>query len=131
MLKRSLLVGLTLPLLVWGSGGDVAKLDRYKKLCSKGNPFGCIGVGWFAVTGRAMTKNYKMAAVMFLLSCRAGNAEGCASLGDLYFQGKGVRRNLERAVALLEYGCKNGYTPACKIWKRAQKALTSVASNRR
>jgi|GEM_PF-4041280 len=97
------------------------KLERYKKICRKGNPFGCIGVGWFANLGRGMTKNYKVAAIMFTLSCRSGNAEGCASLGDMYFQGKGVRQNLQRALVLLKYGCKNGYTPGCKIYKRAKQ----------
>ena len=89
-----------------------AKLKRYGDLCSQGDSFGQVLLGYCYYRGWGVSKDYKRAAELFTLSAEQGNAWGQYGLGMCYYYGHGVTKNRDLARQWFKRAAAQGHEDA-------------------
>jgi TPR repeat protein/serine/threonine protein kinase len=94
--------------------------EYYDKACKRGDPRGCLLIGYAWDIGRGVSaKDQVKAARFYRQACEAGDADGCNNLGVLHEQGKGgLALDKKRAKELYVKACDAGSVNGCTNKRR-------------
>jgi TPR repeat protein len=87
--------------------------------CEKGEPTGCLYLGFAHVTGKGVEQaGGAAAAPVFARACNDKESAGCMGLGILYMNGSGVPKDDARSRYYFQRACDGGDEKGCKMAKR-------------
>lgn len=87
--------------------------------CEKGEPTGCLYLGYAHVNGKGVEETGGAAAApVFARACNDKATAGCMGLGIIYMNGAGVPRDDARSRYYFQRACDGGDQAGCKMAKR-------------
>jgi len=103
-----------------GYGGVQARAKGsfrdYQKACEKGNPNGCLHLGFLLELGKKVPKDPQEALRMYLRACELNQARGCTDAGVMWAKGLVGKPSMMKALTLYEKGCAGRDHKGCFLW---------------